>query len=748
MDEKEDLELKKERDFLKFVNSWIENYLKGHEEEYIALKEKLEIEFKKASGSYSQDYENVYNMLSIMENRLRKLDESKDKPYFGRIDFKERLSSQTDSFYIGKHPVRESDGSMELVLDWRAPIADLYYSATLGKAEYKAVNKYIEGDFKLKRRFTYTKEKDGTIDRYFDEGERIIVAQSDGEGRALDDEFLRITLDEASTEKLKEIVATIAKEQNEIIRSEKNIPIVVQGSAGAGKTTVALHRLSYLLYKYKDSLKGSQVCIVAPNDLFIEYISEVLPDLGSHDVVHTTFEELILKELKVKKYGESKDEILKKILEDDEEGRILGEVSKLKGSMEFLSVLKEMREKIEEGIGVNRDILLEGEILYSKEELVRIFKEDLKHLNLNERLRVMEGYCKKNSKSRLKLVEGKIEAKYDKKVKILKNLYEDDEYKLREKIKKEYDTRDEILKKLKLNGNKSIKTYFSSLNKKKVTEYYEDFITNKDFITSSFERVGIKLEDKILDALTSFNKNKISADDLGALMYLKIQLSGVDTFFSHLVVDEAQDYSLVQIEVLRQMARQDSITLVGDLAQGIYSFKGIENWEDLHKLFPGGFNYKELRQSYRSTVEIVEEANKTLKRMPLKIKEAIPVLRRGPIPQKLKLIGGDISKTIDYVLEIMKKEGRRTLALVTKTNKEALEAYKELKKTHPEFSLIEEKTKVGDLKNVVIPSYLTKGLEFDCVIIENEGAYGESLLDLRLKYVALTRALHLEFILI
>lgn len=740
-------ELSKEKEYLNKVRKWMENYCEVGKIELFKLEERTNMEFKKASGTYSQDYENVFFNKEVLRKRLSSFEESMEKPYFGRIDFRERKGIE-DILYIGKHSIRDPEGDEDFVIDWRAPAADLYYSATLGKCEYRVPKGFIEGNLTLKRRFTYTKDEKSQIDRYFDEGDQIIIAQSDGEGKALDDEFLRLTLDEASSEKLKEIVATIASEQNEIIRSEKNIPIIVQGSAGAGKTTVALHRLSYLLYKHKDNLKDKDVCIVAPNNLFIDYISEVLPDLGSTGVIHATLEDIMLKELGISKYGDTKDEVLRSILESGEEGLIKGEVSRIKGSKAFLSVLEAMADKMEKEWGDFSSILLHDEILYSKEELRRLFFEDLKHLNIKERRDIMENWCKKNLKNRCDLVSEKIERNTDKKIRILKNLYQGDEITLRSKIIEIYENRDEILKKLKNEGAKKYKEVFKERDKKSIKDIYGRYITDEGFIKSELKKAKEEVSDEVLKGLTTFNINKISSDDLPPMMYLKILLSGTSNIYSHMVVDEAQDYSYLQLMILKNMVRQDSMTLVGDLAQGIYSYRAIKNWKEAEDLFKSGAVYKKLNQSYRSTVEIINRANVVLNIMDLDIDEAIPVLRHGRDPETISIKSkNEIPKVLDNILKIMEEEGRKTLALVTKTQKEADEIYKILKKTHKEFTLIDEKTKVGNLNKVVIPSYMTKGLEFDCVVLENENSFTDSKLDLRLKYVSLTRALHLEFIL-
>lgn len=224
-------------------------------------------------------------------------------------------------------------------------------------------------------------------------------------------------------------------------------------------------------------------------------------------------------------------------------------------------------------------------------------------------------------------------------------------------------------------------------------------------------------------------------------------LNGTRHSWSHVVVDEAQDYTMLQLEVIRRLARQDSLTLVGDLAQGIYSYRAIKDWQEANQLFKSGAAYYELRNSYRSTVEIIREANRTLHRMQLPLKEAIPVLRHGRIPQHSTWsTSEELAERLKEVEAIMQNDQRNTLALVTKTFEEAAQLHRLLKKQFPQYELIDVTKRKSSLSRVIIPSYLTKGLEFDAVVLLDEPSFGSDPLDLRLKYVALTRALHLEFL--
>ena len=252
--EKEILEQKR-KDILKEVEQ-----KKKYQEE---IEQKLRVVTKEAKGSYSQEKENTEKIYNLLKKEIENYEEAIKNPYFGRVDFDEKFGNQ-EKIYIGKKGITSTYDGEEIVVDWRAPIADLYYSGTGGEAYYRAPMGVIEGDLNLKRKFLYKYEN---IDRIFDEATNEIIINSE-EGSGLVDEFLKINLEESRGKKLKEVVATIQKEQNDIIRWPKNLPIIVQGSAGSGKTTVALHRLAYLLYRYRESMDGKDILVLAPNKLY------------------------------------------------------------------------------------------------------------------------------------------------------------------------------------------------------------------------------------------------------------------------------------------------------------------------------------------------------------------------------------------------------------------------------------------------------------------------------------------------
>jgi len=243
----------------------------------------------------------------------------------------------------------------------------------------------------------------------------------------------------------------------------------------------------------------------------------------------------------------------------------------------------------------------------------------------------------------------------------------------------------------------------------------------------------------------------IDCDDLTALTYLQLKLEGVvGENYIHTVIDEAQDYSLMQFNVLKEISKNNSMTIVGDLGQGIYNYKGINSWESLiEKVFSEDATYITLSQSYRSTVEIIEFANRVLEKQDLNIKPAIPILRHGDEPRVINAKEDEEIRAIDSLLEEIYSKNKKTVAIICKTYTECKELHKRIKKESKyKWELIEESQSKLDIDNLIIPSYMTKGLEFDATIVYNcdEDMYRNEVLDKKLLYVALTRALHLQYV--
>lgn len=716
------------------------------------ISKKLRILTKEAKGSYDQEKENTEKIYNLLKKEIENYQEALRNPYFGRVDFNEKFGIE-EKIYIGKKGITSTVDGEEIVVDWRTPVADLYYSGTGGYAYYKAPMGIVEGELNLKRKFLFNDDK---LDKVFDESTNEIIINGE-EGSELVDEFLKINLEESRGKKLKEVVATIQKEQNDIIRWPKNLPIIVQGAAGSGKTTIALHRLAYLLYRYRESMEGKDILVLAPNKLFLDYISDILPTLGSNDVKQTTFQELVMKTLKLKGKIKTKDDKLKELIEveDKREKEFIVNTSRFKGNLIFKSIIDRYISLLESSSLEIDDILMSGYVLFSKREIMRLYLKDLQSYPINKRKDEIKRYLSLKLKERIESLIIQIDKEWDIKIREVKRELDDSELR-RHKLIDIYNERDELKEYIKHDAKKVMNEYFKNWRGITCSDIYINlFKDDQVFEIATGNRIPGKLAEYMkLEAISNHEKGVIDEDDLPVLLYIYMLLEGIDekSKYKHIVVDEAQDYSPFQIYLINRLSMGNSLTLVGDLAQGIYHYKGIRTWEDITDgVFEGKATFITLSQSYRSTVEIIEFANSVLNAQGLGLKSTKPVLRHGEKPEVIKSVSRRESvRIIEEIVKKLNSKGKHSIAIITKTYSEGKRLEKELKKyTDLEFSLIKGNEKESPNTDIIIiPSYLTKGLEFDGTIIYNptERNYPDNILNQRLLYVALTRALHSEYI--
>lgn len=716
------------------------------------LEDRIRFLTNEAKDKYNEEKESTEKVYDILKKEIKRYEEAVNSPYFGRVDFIEKFS-ELNNIYIGKQGIASSNSGEDIVVDWRASIADLYYSGTGGDAQYKAPMGVIEGELKLKRKFLFNKEN---LHQIFDEAiNRITVTRE--QGMELEDQYLKVNLEKSRGKKLKEVVATIQKEQNTIIRWPKNLPIIVQGSAGSGKTTIALHRLAYLLYRHKETMKGEDILILAPNNLFIGYISDILPDLGALDTKQTTFEELVREKLRLKCKILTKDDKLKNIIENynSTETNYIVNSSRAKGNLNFKKIIDRYIVLLESSSLDIEDIRIQGYVLFSKREISRLYLRDLKTYPINKRKDEIKRYFNLKLKEKVESLLIQVENEWDIKIREIKKKY-DDSRERREILRKLYNDRDELKFYISHEAKREINEYFKKWRSITPSDIYLNLYKDADI----FEMANCNIIPNNLishmqkETIKNIEGGVVDEDDLAPLLYIYMLLEGVeeDWKFKHIVVDEAQDYSPFQIYLINKLSMGNSITLVGDLAQGIYYYKGIGKWNDIIKdVFQGNAKYIDLTQSYRSTIEILDFAKNVLEAQNLGIKSAKPVLRHGVKPKvKISKSKKDTVKQIEIIINEIKSKGKKSVAIVTRTYYESKKLEREIRKySKLEFSVIKGNEKeIPDVDIIVIPSYLTKGLEFDCTIVYNplESNYLEDILNYRLLYIALTRALHFEYI--
>lgn len=748
-----DKELIYEKRKLEETREWLYSEVGEIKRSNEELKAKIASLKKQARGGYNEELETAKRLYEITSKNFENYNEAEEQPYFARIDFRE-YRREKESYYIGKFGLGDSKTGDEIVIDWRAPIADLYYSGTQGDAYYQAPIGVISGELSLKRKFLF---KDEGLKDAFDEGINDIIIKSGlQDENALIDEYLRINLEQSISTKLKDVVATIQKEQNAIIRADKNQPVIVQGSAGSGKTTVALHRLAYLIYRYKGKITGDDILVVAPNKLFLDYISEVLPNLGVDKVKQKTFEEVAADILQIKVKIYTKDKKLSDILEEtsDKDIKYITNSSKVKGTLVYRTMMDRYIQIIEKRDSNIEDIKVEDYLLFESKEIKRLYTKDLTNFPINRRKEEIKRYLGLKINEKIGNIMDKIDFSYEYLIARTKKTMEDGKER-RQKLIELYDERDAKKSEIRVKSKTAFEDYFDAWTCLDTTHLYLSLFNDEElFKEVTGDKIPVTLVEHIKAELNkNHNENLVDSDDLAAMLYLKFKIEGVPEKYkyNHIVIDEAQDYSLFQLSVLKEMAYNQSLTIVGDLGQGIYYYKGIESWEKaIAEVFDGEAAYMPLTQSYRSTVEIISLANGVLRKQKNNLQPAVPVLRHGKAPEIRSFENPkDFVKELDNIVEEVQSLNKNSVAVIGRTYNEC-KRIKEILKKYSKYSweVVKENEKTLKLDKIIIPSYMTKGLEFDCSVIYNcnKENYSDSELDKRLLYVSLTRALHLEYV--
>lgn len=716
--------------------------LLAHEE--ILKKEVLEI---RKTVSHLQDERLVakQQLHQYTAKDLKIMDYAQSTPYFGRIDFQENGRDEQEVIYIGKHGLHDQQREVPIVVDWRAPIADIYYSGHSQEVFYKAPRDEIRGKLFLKRRYEISS---GCLQEIYDEQTSESKIEDSLKGRG---DFLIEALSRSNQGRLKEIVATIQDQQNKVIRSDMLKPLVVQGVAGGGKTTIALHRMAYLIYNNRRSIHNPNYMVVAPNRLFLNYISEILPDLGVEDVFQTTFEDwamtIIQKKMKLTHRIDQLNDLMKC---RDESGRIMATAAKIKGSILFKKVIDNLIRQLEHSIIPNHSLSIEGVEVLEAKAIYQVFITSNLHLALKERILKLKEYLKNKIKSDIKEYYERIEQIYEERLQSIRQTSTNIEA-LRPQLIQIYDERDEKMKQFKKSIAKGVDAYIASLPPLDVFTFYKEAFQSQEIIKAFGSPVGEDLLNRAIEKITfQLKDNLYDNEDLAPLAYIKMKLFGLDdkNKYNHIVVDEAQDMDEFKLAALREVCINDSFTFVGDLSQGIYSYKGIQNWEkSMKRVFKDrDYHYHILTTSYRSTVEIVKFANEIIKKCDdLKPVLAEPVFRNGDLPSLIQCSDeAHMVLTVIKTIHHLKEEQYQSVAVICKDLTTTEKVYGLLNKKIKEVYLLTDQT--TDFKEgvVIIPSYLAKGLEFDSVILwdVNEATYQLNPIDVKLLYIGATRALH------
>lgn len=578
---------------------------------------------------------------------LEKLKAAKNSPYFAKIIFEDEYG--TMPIYIGVSTI-ERDGDF-FVFDWRTPISSLYYNYDLGPAMYQAPLGKIHGKITEKVQF---KIVDGEMVRALNTQFNI------------DDEFLQEILSNSSSNQMKNIVSTIQIEQNKIIRSNPNQNIIVQGYAGSGKTSVAIHRIAYLLYKNRN-MTSDNILIISPNDIFSGYISNVLPELGEKNPLVTTFSDIALNFLKPFKSIESYSDFLDRVYSSE---NVNHEDITYKMSDKIYNDILLFFEKYNENIEFYTNLREKNHVV-PKENIKKMF-DRYKKFSLRERLDlVADDIC-----AELYLPSAKCASH------VKKNLIEHSN--------------------LELN----------------MMNLYEQFLNEQNI---------------------SYTKNKkICFEDIAPLIEMSFFVNGFENYnhIAHFVLDEAQDYNTHQLKIINRIFNNATVTILGDIYQTLNPYKENYPLEELKHLFENS-QYIELKNSYRSSEEIIEYTKNVLD-----IDDIVAVRNHNYNKVDLKKVVP--TNLIDNILQDFEESKRASLntnAIITKDKNDAIELYSYLK-NYIDIDLIKDADSKVQKKNIIIPSYLSKGLEFDNVIIFNDLNNPFTENEKFLYYVASTRAQH------
>ena len=707
--------------------------------------EKLDVEEKEiennlanTEANYEKDDYVKAQMIYLGAKKLKDLKQIKKKPYFARIDFKAE-DEEKEKLYIGKLSIIDSKTQKPIIIDWRAPISNLYYDGRIGKSSYNSPQGEIKGEISLKR-------------QYFIE-ERILKKFSDIDLKT-NDELLQVALEEKADDRLKNIVATIQGEQNAIIRADLNKALIVQGVAGSGKTTIALHRIAYLIYQYERDFDPENFMIIAPNKFFLNYISNVLPDLGVENVKQYTFEdfayEVIGKKLKISDSNEKLVTIVNKEFDDINKGdiNIIIEESKMKSSINFKKVVDKFLSKVEENYIPKKDFIIENVRIMRYETIQKLFLETYKNLCFTRRIDEVKKHIfskiKLNSETIVETIVKKRTWKINRMLK--EGLTKEEEQKRRIEI---FEETEKILNQIYKQDIKIVDEYFKDIERKDALEYYKEFI--QEFIYDEIENKNLA-EYLVKNTLSNLNKKEISFEDLAPIMYIHYKVFGAKfkKNLRHIIIDEAQDYGEFQFSVLKTILNSNSMTILGDIAQGVHFYRGIENWKKFIDVeFPDGEAiYTTLEKTYRTTKDIMRKANEVIDKLPEFEKQFIvkgePVIDRKESIHIYEEDNEDsIINQIANKIEEYQNQGYKSMAIIGKDMTECKNIKLKLKKCGKDVKLIQSKDSEYNAGISIVPSYLAKGLEFDSVILfnVNEKTYQENSLDIKLLYVAITRAM-------
>ena len=624
------------------------------------------------------DYEEEEHKILLLEKMIK-------SPYFARIDFKFDDEDEFEKIYIGRSSLRKNSYQEMYVYDWRSPIASIFYRFMTGEAFYDAPCGRVTGELNLKRQYEI---KNGKLEYFFDSDVQIV------------DEFLRQLLSQNTTAKMKAIVETIQHEQDVVIRDMENDLLMVQGVAGSGKTSIALHRAAYLMYQgLQTKLSANNIMIISPNSIFEQYISNVLPELGEDNVISSVFEDILSELLNGRKI-QSRNDFLENLIVNSKYKEISRNSIEFKTSSFFREILDQFLIDIPRQWIEFEDVYYEGKCVVSRQ----ILKDKIlgrTETPLGIKLEQLEDYI-------LEQIFGTGKGRGHKEEKNL--------------------IKQEIQKFIKID----------------IVELYKILFSNEAYFYSLLQNSNPSQNIKNIWKYTKENleADSLYYDDAIAIAYLYLKIYGTNKYknIKQVVIDEAQDYYPLQYEIFNLLFSNAKFTILGDMKQTLAKKEDISFYEQIQKIL----NKKKsslimLDKSFRCTNEILNFSLKFIE----KSSQIKSFNRNGDSPKVYIADNSEIF--IDEIVKEIKlcqEKGFQSICLICKTEKNSIYLFNKIK--HKLDIQLIKNGSVSDLQGVfILPVYMSKGLEFDTVLIcdaDSQNYHDED--DKNLLYVACTRALH------
>jgi Superfamily I DNA and RNA helicases len=621
-----------------------------------------------------------------MEAKIVRLQKMIASPYFARIDFKFDDDESNESIYIGRTALKNDTGVDRYIYDWRSPIASVFYRFMMGRAFYEAPVGRIAGEVTLKRQYEI---KNSNLEYFFDADVQVV------------DEFLRKALSQNTSPQMKSIVETIQKEQDVVIRDMDNELMMVQGVAGSGKTSIALHRVAYLMYQgLSENLNAEDILIISPNSIFEQYIANVLPELGEENANSIIWEEIVSQVIN-KKHIQSRELFLESIIVNDSHSQVIKDSMKFKNSRSFSLILKRVIDDLLKNQIEFEDIYNNGVCIVSCDILKKKLLSGNPDMSIKTKLSVLEEYI-------LELIADIQNGRIRKSERMM------------------------------------VKEYMARCAPLNIKAIYQKLFNNKDYFLAMAGGITLPEDiDKVLKyTAENLVMNRIYYDDAAALTYLAMAINGETTYqdIKQVVIDEAQDYYSLHFEIFKMLFPRAKLTVLGDINQTLEKTERMSMYQQIKEILgKKASNLVVMDKSFRCTSEILKFSSKFLHNQ-VKIES---FNRNGETPTvSVFKEQKDFKKAIIDKIKECQALGYESIGLICKSRNNALVLFDILKEAIT-IQLVDGTGNEVTQGTFIIPVYMSKGLEFDAVLIcdvDDKNYYRKT--DKSLLYIATTRALH------